>query len=36
LVDRLRVREARGTVLDHLVFISPDTARRRLETDTND
>jgi predicted butyrate kinase (DUF1464 family) len=36
LVDRLRVREARGTVLDHLVFISPDTARRRLETDPND
>lgn len=30
LVDRLRVREARGTVLDHLVFISPAAARRRL------
>jgi predicted butyrate kinase (DUF1464 family) len=30
LVDRLRVRQARGTVLDHLVFISPATARRRL------
>lgn len=30
LVDRLRLREARGTVLDHLVFISPDAARRRL------
>jgi predicted butyrate kinase (DUF1464 family) len=30
LVDRLRIREARGTVLDHLVVISPATARRRL------
>jgi predicted butyrate kinase (DUF1464 family) len=30
LVDRLRIREARGTVLDHLVFISPAAARRRL------
>jgi predicted butyrate kinase (DUF1464 family) len=30
LVDRLRLREARGTVLDHLVFISPEAARRRL------
>jgi predicted butyrate kinase (DUF1464 family) len=30
LVDRLRVREASGTVLDHLVFISPATARMRL------
>jgi predicted butyrate kinase (DUF1464 family) len=30
LVERLRLREARGTVLDHLVFISPETARRRL------
>jgi predicted butyrate kinase (DUF1464 family) len=30
LVDRLRVREAKGTVLDHLVFISPAAARRRL------
>jgi predicted butyrate kinase (DUF1464 family) len=30
LVDRLRLREARGTVLDHLVFISPAAARRRL------
>jgi predicted butyrate kinase (DUF1464 family) len=30
LVQRLRVREARGTVLDHLVFISPEAARRRL------
>jgi predicted butyrate kinase (DUF1464 family) len=30
LVDRLRIREAKGTVLDHLVFISPDTARQRL------
>jgi predicted butyrate kinase (DUF1464 family) len=30
LVARLRIREAKGTVLDHLVFISPETARRRL------
>jgi predicted butyrate kinase (DUF1464 family) len=30
LVDRLRLREARGTVLDHLVFITPDEARQRL------
>ena len=30
LVDRLRVREARGTVLDSLVFISPEAARKRL------
>ena len=30
LVSRLRVAEARGTVLDHLVFISPDAGRRRL------
>ena len=30
LVDRLRVCEARGTVLDNLVFIAPKTARQRL------
>jgi predicted butyrate kinase (DUF1464 family) len=30
LIDRLRLREARGTVLDHLVFISPETARQKL------
>ena len=30
LVDRLRLREASGTVLDHLVFVAPDVARRRL------
>jgi predicted butyrate kinase (DUF1464 family) len=36
LVDRLRVREARGTVLDHLVFISPATARRRLGIESGD
>jgi predicted butyrate kinase (DUF1464 family) len=30
LVDRLRVREASGTVLDHLVVISPAAARLRL------
>ncbi|HEY3011379.1 MAG TPA: DUF1464 family protein [Gemmatimonadales bacterium] len=35
LVNRLRLREARGTVLDHLVFISPATARRRLGLTTN-
>ncbi len=30
LVERLRIREAKGTVLDHLYIISPDAARRRL------
>src|SRR5829696_6113894 len=30
MVDRLRVRHAGGTVLDHLLFVSPETARRRL------
>ena len=30
LVNRLRIREAGGTVLDHLVFVSPAEARRRL------
>jgi predicted butyrate kinase (DUF1464 family) len=30
LVNRLRIRHAQGTVLDHLVFISPAAARRRL------
>jgi predicted butyrate kinase (DUF1464 family) len=30
LVDRLRIREAKGTVLDHLHVISPAAARRRL------
>ena len=30
LVDRLRIREARGTVLDHLIFVSPASARARL------
>lgn len=30
LVERLRLREARGTVLDHLRVISPADARRRL------
>lgn len=30
VVERLRVREAKGSVLDHLVFISPAAARRRL------
>jgi len=30
LVSRLRIREAKGTVLDHLVFIPPEAARKRL------
>jgi predicted butyrate kinase (DUF1464 family) len=30
LVSRLRIREAKGTVLDHLVFIPPEAARQRL------
>ena len=30
LVERLRIREAHGTVLDHLHLISAATARRRL------
>jgi predicted butyrate kinase (DUF1464 family) len=30
LVDRLGIREAKGTVLDHLHVISPSAARRRL------
>ncbi len=30
MVKRLRIQEARGTVLDHLMFISPAAARRRL------
>jgi predicted butyrate kinase (DUF1464 family) len=30
VVERLRLREASGTVLDHLVFISPEDARHRL------
>ena len=30
LVERMRIREARGTVLDHLHVISPAEARRRL------
>jgi predicted butyrate kinase (DUF1464 family) len=30
LVDRLGIREATGTVLDHLFVITPDDARRRL------
>jgi predicted butyrate kinase (DUF1464 family) len=33
LVDRLGIREARGTVLDHLYVISPAAARRRLGLD---
>ena len=36
LVERLRVREAKGTVLDHLVFISPEAARRRLGIAVNE
>jgi predicted butyrate kinase (DUF1464 family) len=30
LVERLRIRQARGTVLDHLHVISPDEAGHRL------
>jgi predicted butyrate kinase (DUF1464 family) len=30
LVNRLRIREARGTVLDYLIFVSPTAARQRL------
>jgi predicted butyrate kinase (DUF1464 family) len=30
LITGLGLTEARGTVLDHLLFISPDTGRRRL------
>ena len=30
LVDRMCLREASGTVLDHLVFVSPENARKRL------
>jgi predicted butyrate kinase (DUF1464 family) len=33
LVDRLGIREAKGTVLDHLYVISPAAARRRLGLD---
>jgi predicted butyrate kinase (DUF1464 family) len=30
LVERLGIREAKGTVLDHLYVITPAAARRRL------
>jgi predicted butyrate kinase (DUF1464 family) len=33
LVDAMRLREAHGTVLDHLVVLSPRAARRRLGID---
>jgi predicted butyrate kinase (DUF1464 family) len=33
LVQRLRIREAEGTVLDHLYVIAPETGRRRLGLD---
>jgi predicted butyrate kinase (DUF1464 family) len=33
LVDRLGIRQASGTILDHLYVISPDAARRRLGID---
>jgi predicted butyrate kinase (DUF1464 family) len=36
LIDRLRIREARGTVLDHLVVITPEAARRRLGIDSDE
>jgi predicted butyrate kinase (DUF1464 family) len=35
LVDRLRIREARGSVLDNLIFVSPEAARQRLGLDTH-
>lgn len=35
LVKRLRIREAQGTVLDHLHVITPATARRRLGLDSD-
>jgi predicted butyrate kinase (DUF1464 family) len=33
LVQNLGIREATGTVLDHLYVISPETARKRLGVD---
>ncbi|HEV7366483.1 MAG TPA: DUF1464 family protein [Gemmatimonadales bacterium] len=36
MVSRLRIREARGTVLDHLAFITPAAARQRLGLSGND
>jgi predicted butyrate kinase (DUF1464 family) len=30
LIDRLRLRHAKGTVLDHLIFVSREAARQRL------
>jgi predicted butyrate kinase (DUF1464 family) len=30
LVNRMRIGEAKGTVLDHLVFVPPGMARQRL------
>jgi predicted butyrate kinase (DUF1464 family) len=36
LVERLRIREAQGTVLDHLHVLSPSAARRRLGLDSDD
>jgi predicted butyrate kinase (DUF1464 family) len=36
LVRRLRIREAQGTVLDHLHVITPAAARRRLGLDSDD
>jgi predicted butyrate kinase (DUF1464 family) len=36
LVQRLRIREAHGSVLDHLHVIAPATARRRLGLDAGD
>ena len=35
LVERLRIREAEGSVLDHLHVITPATARRRLGLDSD-
>jgi predicted butyrate kinase (DUF1464 family) len=31
IVDIMRIREASGTVLDHLYVITPDAARRALD-----
>ena len=36
LLNRLRIREARGTVLDHLYVITPAAARRRLGLASDD
>jgi predicted butyrate kinase (DUF1464 family) len=35
LIKRLRLAEARGTVLDHLLFVTPSAARKRLGLKTD-